>query len=149
MESRLLEYKESGQRKSTKFEPSAEQLVFARFYIECKGNITAASILYGNPSRSIYYIWVEQSGFQEWLQEYAKTEVLKHRGRWYLLLEKFAEKGSFHHLDRLLEIAREFTKPNGINININTEGNTTVETPHAVIFTAVKNDLVKSECPKP
>ncbi len=136
--------KENSSQNQAKFEPSAKQLEFADLYVQCKGNILAASILYGDKDRYYYYAWRKQDGFEKWLSDYAKAEVLKHRGRWYLILEKFAEKGSFSHLDRLLEIAREFTKPNGINININTEGNTTVETPHAVIFSAVKN-----ECPKP
>jgi len=97
------------QPKTTKFTPEPEQLVFADSYIQVHGSIREAFELIQR-DRSIYYSnWRYQEGFTEWLSGYSKTEVLKHVGKWYLLLEKFAEKGSFRHLDMLLQIAREFS----------------------------------------
>ena len=59
--------------------------------------------------RDIYYKnWITQEGFERWLSEYAKDEVLKHFGKWYLWAEKYAAAGSFQHLNLLMQIAREF-----------------------------------------
>lgn len=99
----------SDQQKTTIFEPTADQLLFANAYIKSVGNITEAFEDMGK-DRTVYYTdWKKQEGFSQWLSEYVKTEVLKHVGKWYLILEKYAEKGSFNHIDRLLEIAKEFT----------------------------------------
>lgn len=52
--------------------------------------------------------WRYQDGFEEWLSEYAKKEVLKRKGKWYLIAEKYTEAGSFQHLNMLMHIAKEF-----------------------------------------
>ncbi len=107
------------QQNITEFNFTAEQLVFAEEYIKAFGNISEASKVIENESRSLYYNWVKQEGFQEWLQEYAKSEVLKRRGKWYLIAERYAEAGSYQHLNMLMQIAKEFTpiiKGEGINI---------------------------------
>ena len=96
-------------QKKAEFNFTAEQLVFAEEYIKAFGNISEASKAIGNEPRSLYYNWVKQPGFQEWLQEYAKTEVLKRRGKWFLIAEKYAEAGSYQHLNMLMQIAKEFT----------------------------------------
>lgn len=91
----------------TKFVPNVYQLAFADAYIQTHGSIREAFELIQR-DRSIYYDnWRHQEGFASWLNESTKAEVLKRTGKWYLLLEKFAEKGSFRHLDRLLVIAEK------------------------------------------
>lgn len=114
------------QQNTTEFSPDIEHLVFANFYIQTYGNIREAFELMGR-DRTIYYQkWRYQEGFSDWLSEFARKEVLKHVGKWFLLLEKFAEKGSFNHLDRLLQIAEEFIpKPETLN-NINVYPNRTI-----------------------
>lgn len=105
------------EQEKKKFTPTQEQLAFADQYILCSGNITEACEAIGNASRSAYYTWVKHEGFQEWLSEYAKKEVLKHIGKWYLLLEKYAEKGSYKHLEALLQIAKEFVPESKLKLD--------------------------------
>ena len=147
-ENRLLLECLTDKQSNAKFTPTPEMIVFADAYIETRRNISIACIAVGSPDRNIYYNrpngWRWNEDFMIWLNEYCKKWVLKHAGDWYLIAVKHAEKGSFHHLEMLMQIAKEFTKPNGLSININTNGETNISTPHAVVFTAVK-----SECPKP
>jgi len=103
---------------NTNFNPTAEQLVFADEYIKSLGNISEACKTMGNDNRGKYYRWTKEAGFSEWLSEYCKTEVLKRRGHWFLWLEKYAQSGSFQHLDRLLQIAKEFN-PSGFGKGLN------------------------------
>ena len=92
----------------TKFTPDPKHLEFAEMYVKHRGNITKACEEMGE-GRHLYYVsWRKQEGFEEWLQDYAKNAVLKRFGKWYLILEKFAERGSYQHLNMLLQIAREF-----------------------------------------
>ena len=94
---------------NTKFIPTALQIVYADAYIEHRSNISKACDEVEGVSRNTYYQnWIKQEGFELWLQAYAKTEVLKRRGKWYLILEKYAEGGSFQHLNLLMQIANEF-----------------------------------------
>jgi len=99
-------------QKKAEFNPTAEQIAFAEEYTLNMGNITRACEAIGDPNRNRYYDkatgWHYQEGFEEWLSEYAKTEVLKRRGKWYLWLEAYAHKGSFQHLNLLIQIGREF-----------------------------------------
>lgn len=94
------------------FTPTPEQITFAEAYIKHSGNITAACAEIGDPYRNLYYGkpggWHYQEGFEEWLSEYAKQSVLKRIGKWYLIAEKYAEAGSFQHLNMLMQIAKEF-----------------------------------------
>lgn len=105
---------------TTKFEPKAEHLVFAEAYIKHGGSITDACIEIDNPTRSLYYQkYKREEGFEEWLSEYAKDEVLKRRGRWYIWAEKFASRGSFQHLNLLMQIAREFAPSAAVDQSTN------------------------------
>jgi len=105
------------QHNTTEFNPTPEQVVFAEAYIIQMGNITQAFKEICK-DRTIYYInWRKQEGFDAWLSEYAKTEVLKRIGKWYLIAEKYAEAGSFKHLEMLMQIAKEFKGVPAIEIN--------------------------------
>ncbi len=93
------------------FEPSAIQLAFVDAYSRHRGNISKACGELGDKGRNRYYGpkgWNKQEGFDEWLSEYAKKEVLKRRGKWYLIAEKYAEAGSYKHLELLMSLANEF-----------------------------------------
>jgi hypothetical protein len=96
-----------------RFEPTVEQVAFAEAYIENKGNISRACEAIGDPDRNKYYGrpngWHYQEGFELWLSERAKTDVLKRVGKWYLIAEKYAETGSFQHLNMLMQVAKEFS----------------------------------------
>jgi len=136
----LLEHKTEQNR--AKFYPSPEMIVFADAYIESRRNISVACAAVGDPLRHIYYDrprgWRWNEDFMIWLNEYCKKWVLRNAGTWYLIALKEAEKGSYHHLEMLMQIAKEFTKPNGLSINISGD-NMQVHTPHAVVFSSVKN----------
>lgn len=116
----LIEYKPLLNRFETEFIPTFEQLAFAEAYVECHGNVTQASFIAGDRCRNWHYRWCREcKGYEEWLQTYAKERVLKRIGKWYLILEKFAERGSFPHLDRLFEIAKEFLPDHKPNLVVN------------------------------
>ncbi len=105
------------QQKATEFNPTPEQLVFAEAYIKQQGNVTQAFEEI-DKDRTVYYTnWRKQPGFETWLSEYAKTEVLKRIGKWYLIAEKYAEAGSFKHLEMLMQIAKEFKGVSPVQIN--------------------------------
>ena len=107
---------ENGQS-NTEFNPTAEQLVFAEAYIRNSGNILKAFEEI-DKNRNVYYdSWRKQEGFEAWLSEYSKTEVLKRVGRWYLIAEKYAAAGSFKHLEMLMQIAKEFKGVSPVQIN--------------------------------
>jgi hypothetical protein len=120
----MLLLEDKSQLKSTQsehsnsdFVPTPEMIKFAEAYIESKRNITSACFAIDNPSRSIWYDypkgWRFNAPFQKWLQQYCKAQVLKHIGDWYLIAEKHAEKGSYSHLEMLMQLAKEFTKESG------------------------------------
>lgn len=94
------------------FVPQPEHIVFAEAFILSHANLSATCILCGDPNRNIYYQkpngyhWIE--GFDKWLADYAKNEVMKRIGHWYLYAEKFASRGSYKHLEMLMQLAREF-----------------------------------------
>jgi len=91
----------------TKFKPTHEQLVFADAYIKHTGNISKACEEMDEGRHTYYQKWRKQDGFEEWLSEYVKKEILKRTGKWYLIAEKYAETGSFKHLEMLMQIAKE------------------------------------------
>ncbi len=144
----LLEDKKYRQNQA-KFSPSPEMILFAEAYIESRRNISIACLAV-NPhdkSRNVYYArpngWRWNEDFMLWLNKYCKDWVLKHSGDWYLVALKQAEGGSFQHLEMLMQIAKEFVKPNGLTIQ--TDGDVHVKTPHAVIFSTIKNADQKTE----
>lgn len=97
------------QQNSTKFTPSPEQLAFADMYLLQEGNVTKAFNELER-DRTVYYtVWRKQQGFQEWLSEYCRTEVLKRSGQWFVWAEKHARNGSYKHMEMLMNIAKEFT----------------------------------------
>ena len=106
--------------KKIEFVPVPEQIAFAEAYIQHKGKISAACAQIGDPNRNFYYNkpngWRYQEGFEEWLSNYAKQSVLKRIGKWYLILEKYAEAGSFQHINMLLQLGKEFC-PKEMTIN--------------------------------
>jgi len=102
-----------------KFTPSVEQIVFADNYVLHAGNISKACQASNDPDRNHYYQnWRHIEGFEDWLGEYSKKQVLRRAGKWYLILEKYAEAGSFKHLERLMEIAKEFLPPTEEHIHL-------------------------------
>lgn len=112
----MTENSEDKQQNSTEFDHNDKMVAFADAYVLNQGNITKAFESL-NKDRTIYYItWRKMEGFDEWLGEYARKQVLSRRGKWYLILEKYAEAGSFQHLDRLLQIADEFTPVNKVQL---------------------------------
>lgn len=98
----------NNQQNSTKFTPDLEQIAFADQFILSEGNVSKAFDELGR-DRTVYYtVWRKQEGFEEWLSEHCREQVLKRRGQWYVWLEKYARAGSHKHLQTLLEIAKEF-----------------------------------------
>lgn len=96
-------------QEQTEFQPSEEQLVFADAYVLSYANVSEAFRRIGRDRQKYYVHWRHQEGFEEWLSEYCKNNVLKRRGQWFSWLEKYARAGSHKHLVTLLEIAKEFT----------------------------------------
>ena len=103
---------EENKQTETKFTPNPEHIVFADAYILARGNISEACKSLGDESRHLYYAktngYRNIEGFDAWLSEYAKQEILKRIGKWYLIAEKYAEDGSYQHLNMLMQIAKEF-----------------------------------------
>ncbi len=95
------------EQNTTKFEPRPVMLAFAELYVREQGNVMAVCERL-KIDKGKYYRWTKKPGFNEWLSEYAKESVLKRYGKWYLTAERFAEKGSYSHLQLLFEIAKEF-----------------------------------------
>lgn len=100
-----------------KFAPDIKQLAFAQAYVLNKANVEAScrtmamrepETTPGTWNNRYYNQWVKQEGFEDWLSEYTKREVMKHVGKWYAWAEKYAERGSFQHLNLLMQIAKEF-----------------------------------------
>lgn len=90
-----------------KYEPNEEQLIFAETYVKNCGQLVKTCKEMGIGDGK-YYRWCKQDGFQRWLSLYCKEAVIKRFGKWYLIAEKFAERGSFQHLNMLMQIVREF-----------------------------------------
>lgn len=96
----------------SKFEPSLAQVQFAKVYVQTAGNVSESFKILCRDRSAYYDVWTKQEGFAQWLSNYAKQQVLSRAGKWYLILEKHADAGSFNHLDRLMEIGKEFLKDN-------------------------------------
>lgn len=107
---------------AAEFAPTPEQIAFAEAYVKHNGNISAVCAEIGDPHRNLYYGrpsgWHYQEGFEEWLSEYAKQSVFKRIGKWYLIAEKYAEAGSFQHLNMLMQIAKEFCPKENLISNV-------------------------------
>jgi len=124
------------EQNTTDFKASPEHVVFADAYILSHGNISKAfkSI---NQDRQIYYRdWRHQEGFEEWLSDYAKKEVMKRIGKWYLIAEKYADAGSYKHLELLMQLAQEY---HGQKLILSTPD--ALPRPHTVVFTSRKEDV--------
>lgn len=125
-------------QKQAGFVPTAEQIAFAEAFIMNMGNISRACEAIGDPGRNRYYDklngWHYQEGFEEWLSEYSKKAVLKRVGRWYLIAEAYAQKGSFQHLNLLMQQAKECAPNMGLNVIV----------PHGIIFSDNKEACDRS-----
>ncbi len=96
------------------FNPTAEEVAFANAYITTQGNISKACEIVGDLHRNKYYGSKGlryKEGFEIWLSEYVKKEIMKREGKWYLVAEKYAEAGSYKHLELLFTLARKLDKP--------------------------------------
>lgn len=108
------------QHLATEFLPTPEQLLFARYYIEYSGNVVKCFESMGTDRTKFYTYWSKQEGFHKWLSNFCKEQVLSRVGHWYVILEKYAAAGSFSHLERLMEIAKEFSpdKLGAVQVNV-------------------------------
>lgn len=93
------------------FTPTPDQIAFAEAYIQNDRCIDKTCKEIGDEYRNRYYGkkgWHYDKDFQKWLSEYCKNWVLKKYGDWYLVAQKYANKGSFSHLNLLMQLAKEF-----------------------------------------
>lgn len=104
------------------FTPSSDQIAFAEAYIKHDRCIEKACKEIGDEYRNRYYGkkgWHNDKNFQKWLSEYCKNWVLQKYGDWYLVAQKYANNGSFPHLNLLMQLAKEFC-PEAIRIETRT-----------------------------
>lgn len=95
-------------RKEGEFIPNEEQLAFAEKYLETCGNIEKSFTSIGTTKTKFYTVWKKDERFDPWLQKWCEKQVLKRCGLWFAIAEREAKKGSYKHLQMLMQIANKF-----------------------------------------